>query len=303
MEGGLIARSNSLRVSGTFFLNGRCKMKLQKPEVRMVAVDSLVVDASYQREAIAAHVAGITKHFDPEAFGTITAAERDDGSLHPVDGFQRYTVACSLGAKTVPCQIIKSRGPEHEAELFGKLNKRRGLNTHQLFKAEVRAGKPEAVAVYEAVTVAGLNVYGMPSNGKRHSIKGIKQCINAFRRSGGGDAGSAHVTEVLKMLRFVWGTLHRDTAYHCAVIGGLAYFLRRFGARVDRKRLTDRMERLTPNKLMGHGDAIKMMSGTTRDEGVARAFFEVYNKGMRKYALDWDQDRDIGQRATDEVAA
>lgn len=260
----------------------------------MVDIEDLIVDATYQREAIAAHVAGITKNFDAEAFGTITAAERKEGTLHPVDGFQRYSVACAMGARTVPCQIIQSRGPEHEAELFGKLNKRRGLSTYQLFKAEVRAGKPESVSVYEAVTESGLNVYGMPSNGRRHGIKGVKQCVNAFRRAGGGDAGAAHVTEVLRMLRLAWGTLHKETAYHSAVIGGLAYFLRRFGAKVDRKRMLDRMERMTPNKLMGHGDSIKMMSGTTRDEGVGRAFFEVYNKGMKKYSLEWEQDREDG---------
>jgi hypothetical protein len=34
-----------------------------------------------------------------------------------------------------------------------------------------------------------------------------------------------------------------------------------------------------------------MMSGTTRDEGVARAFFEVYNKNLTAKRLDWDESR------------
>jgi hypothetical protein len=107
---------------------------------------------------------------------------------------------------------------------------------------------------------------------------------------GGGEAGSAHVTEVLTILRRTWGEQHHETAYHCAVIGGLAFFLRRFGDNVDRKRIRDKMERQSPNKLMGNGDTFKMMSGTTRDEGVARAFFEVYNKGLVN-KLDWDESR------------
>jgi hypothetical protein len=266
-------------------------MRLHKPDVRMVAVSDLVVDEDYQREAIAAHVAGIAKNFDEEAFGVIVAGEREDGSLHPVDGFQRLNAAMERGATLVPCQVIRSRGPEHEAELFGKLNKRRGLSTHQLFKADVCAGKPEAVAVYAAITEAGLNVRGMKPNGKRHSIGGVKQCQTAFRRMGGGDSGAAHVTEVLTILRRTWGEQHHDTAYHCAVIGGLAFFLRRFGDNVDRKRLRSLMERQSPNKLMGNGDTFKMMSGTTRDEGVARAFFEVYNKNLTAKRLDWDESR------------
>jgi len=273
-------------------------MRLLKPDVRMVAVGDLIVDERYQREAISAHVSGIAKNFDDEAFGVIVAGERDDGSLHPVDGFQRLNAAIERGLNFVPCQIVKSRGPEHEAELFGKLNKRRGLSTHQLFKADVCAGKPEAVAVYEAITAAGLNVRGMRPNGKRQSIGGVKQCQTAFRRMGGGESGSAHVTEVLKILRTTWGDHHQETAYHCAVIGGLAFFLRRFGDHIDRKRLRGIMERQSPNKLMGNGDTFKMMSGTTRDEGVARAFYEVYNKNLTANRLDWDESRvDIAEPA------
>jgi hypothetical protein len=266
-------------------------MRLHKPDVRMVAVGDLIVDEEYQREAIAAHVAGIAKNFDEEAFGVIVAGERDDGSLHPVDGFQRLNAAMERGVAHVPCQIIKSRGAEHEAELFGKLNKRRGLSTHQLFKADVCAGKPDAVAVYEAITEAGLNVRGMKPNGRRQSIGGVKQCQTAYRRMGGGETGEAHVTEVLKTLRLIWGQEHHETAYHCGVIGGLAFFLRRFGDNVDRKRLRKIMEGNSPIRLMGNGDTFKMMSGTTRDEGVARAFFEVYNKNLTAHRLDWDESR------------
>ena len=273
-------------------------MRLHKPDVRMVAVSDLIVDEDYQREAIRAHVSGISKNFDEEAFGLVTAGERTDASLHPVDGLQRLSAAMLCGATHVPCIIIKSRGPEHEAELFGKLNKRRGLSTHQLFKADVCAGKPDAVAVYEAITEAGLNVRGMKANGRRHSIGGVKQCQTAYRRMGGGDVGATHVCEVLTMLRRAWGSEHCETAYHCAVIGGLAFFLKRFGDGVDRNRISQKMERLSPNKLMGlYGDIMKMMSGTTRDEGVGKAFFHVYNKGLRR-PLDWDRDRvDIAAEA------
>lgn len=266
-------------------------MRLHKPDVRMVAVSDLIVDESYQREAITAHVTGIAKNWDEEAFGVIVAGERDDGSLHPVDGFQRLNAAMERGVAHVPCQIIKSRGQEHEAELFGKLNKRRGLSTHQLFKADVCAGKVDAVAVYEAITQAGLNVRGMKSNGRRQSIGGVKQCQTAYRRVGGGEAGMAHVTEVLRTLRTHWGQEHSEGAYHCGVIGGLSYFLLRFGDNVDRKRLRKIMEGNTPVKLMSQGDTFKMMSGTTRDAGVALAFFEVYNKGLTAHRLDWEKSR------------
>jgi hypothetical protein len=55
-------------------------MRLHKPDVRMIAVSDLIVDENYQRDAIAAHVAGIAKSFDEEAFGLIHVAERDDGT-------------------------------------------------------------------------------------------------------------------------------------------------------------------------------------------------------------------------------
>jgi hypothetical protein len=60
---------------------------------------------------------------------------------------------------------------------------------------------------------------------------------------------------------------------------------------VDRKRLRKIMEGNTPVKLMSQGDTFKMMSGTTRDAGVALAFFEVYNKGLTAHRLDWEKSR------------
>lgn len=258
-------------------------MHLHKPDTRMVDVDSLNVSEEYQREMIIPHVNEMERNFDAEAFGLPLAGERDDGSLWLVDGFQRVSMARKLGIKRVPCEVVKSRGVEHEAALFRKRAKRRNLSACQLFKALVAEGNDEAKQILAVVNDVGLNVAGMAQVKRGGSIGCIKSCRDAFKL-GGAD----HLSLVLTTLKRAWGGGH-ENAYHQAMVGGLSLFLFRYHGEVDVRRLTSKMASQSPAHVLGQAQPFKLMHGGSRDKAVGHAFKAYYDIGLRKKLPAWDQ--------------
>lgn len=270
-------------------------MHLHKPDTRMVDVDSLNVAEEYQREMIVPHVNEMEKQFDPEAFGLPLAGERDDGSLWLVDGFQRVSAARHLGIKRVPCEIVKSRGVEHEAELFRKRARRRNLSACQLFKALVAEGNEEAHEILRIVNQAGLNVAGMAQSRRGGTIACIKSCRDAFKLG-----GAEHLLLVLTTLKRAWGGGH-ENAYHQAMVDGLSLFLFRYHGEVDIRRLTGKMATESPLHVLGQAKPFKLMHGGSRGKAVGHAFKAYYDLGLRKKLPPWE-DADDGATVEEAVA-
>ena len=261
-------------------------MHLQKPDTRMVDADLLSVSEEYQREMIVPHINEMEKNFDAEAFGLPLAGERDDGSLWLVDGFQRVSMARKLGIRRVPCEVMKSKGVQHEAALFRKRARRRNLSACQLFKALFAEGNTEAQQILLVVNDVGLNVAGMAQVKRGGSIGCIKSCRDAFKL-GGAD----HLSLVLTTLKRAWGGGH-DNAYHQAMVGGLSLFLFRYHGEVDVRRLTSKMASQSPAHVLGQAQPFKLMHGGSRDKAVGHAFKAYYDLGLRKKLPPWTDGED-----------
>jgi hypothetical protein len=252
----------------------------------MVDADLLSVSEEYQREMIVPHINEMEKNFDAEAFGLPLAGERDDGSLWLVDGFQRVSMARKLGIRRVPCEVMKSKGVQHEAALFRKRARRRNLSACQLFKALFAEGNTEAQQILLVVNDVGLNVAGMAQVKRGGSIGCIKSCRDAFKL-GGAD----HLSLVLTTLKRAWGGGH-DNAYHQAMVGGLSLFLFRYHGEVDVRRLTSKMASQSPAHVLGQAQPFKLMHGGSRDKAVGHAFKAYYDLGLRKKLPPWTDGED-----------
>ena len=261
-------------------------MHLHKPDTRMVDVDLLNVSVEYQREMIVPHINEMEKNFDAEAFGLPLAGERDDASLWLVDGFQRVSMARKLGIRRVPCEVMKSKGVEHEAALFRKRAKRRNLSACQLFKALVAEGNDEAKQILAVVNDAGLNVAGMSHTRRGGTIACIKSCRDAFKLGGG-----EHLSLVLMTLKRAWGNGH-ENAYHQAMVDGLSLFLFRYHGEVDIRRLTGKMATESPLHVLGQAKPFKLMHGGSRGKAVGHAFKAYYDLGLRKKLPPWTDGED-----------
>jgi hypothetical protein len=262
----------------------------------MVDADLLSVSEEYQREMIVPHINEMEKNFDAEAFGLPLAGERDDGSLWLVDGFQRVSMARKLGIRRVPCEVMKSKGVQHEAALFRKRARRRNLSACQLFKALFAEGNTEAQQILLVVNDVGLNVAGMAQVKRGGSIGCIKSCRDAFKL-GGAD----HLSLVLTTLKRAWGGGH-DNAYHQAMVGGLSLFLFRYHGEVDVRRLTSKMASQSPAHVLGQAQPFKLMHGGSRDKAVGHAFKAYYDLGLRKKLPPWTDGEDEAGGSEEAVA-
>jgi hypothetical protein len=103
-------------------------------EFRWIPVAELHVDVydedsndGYQRkEHSKANTLSIARDFNWAAFGVLVCMERVDGSIWVVDGWQRLGSIRTRGdIPKAPCMVFRSRGADHEALAFARINTNR----------------------------------------------------------------------------------------------------------------------------------------------------------------------------------
>lgn len=130
-------------------------------EVRMVPVNDIHVDHSYQRDEVSErNTLAIAGDFQWSAFGTIVLMKRSDGQLVVVDGQQRLLAAKKRGdIDRVPAVIFTSRGQEHEATAFLGINcRRRVVDAVVKFKAAVLANLEPEKTISSWLEARGLKI-------------------------------------------------------------------------------------------------------------------------------------------------
>jgi hypothetical protein len=135
-----------------------------------LAVDSLKIDHSYQRNEVSEHnTLAIARAFVWTAFNAITVMERANGDRYVVDGQQRLLAARRRQDITeVPCVLFQSDGRDHEARAFLALNVRRAHVPSVIkYRASVRAGVQPETQIAAWLATQGLTVtqHGTDPNG------------------------------------------------------------------------------------------------------------------------------------------
>lgn len=177
----------------------------QPPELEWVSPERLAVDPEYQRglEARSSQslIKNIAKFWDWRLCQPLNVARRGDGSLWVVDGQHRLEGAKLRGdIAHLPCVVMNQDSREQEAQVFVSLNRRRRpLNSVDVFKADIVAGKPDATAVNDLIAAAGLRIaphsnYTAWKPGMLYCIPGI---ASSYRRHG-KDVTLAALTAIAK---------------------------------------------------------------------------------------------------------
>jgi hypothetical protein len=225
---------------------------VSKTALRVVKLDDLRVDPSYQRGVVAKH-RKIVAEFDEDALGVILVGQREDNSMWIVDGLQRFTAVGKLGWTEMRANVFRSRGPEHEAAVFKLVNKNRtSLSSNQLFAALLTAGDEECWAVKSVAEKFG---YKIPSGGKRGVSASRDQaakeltCVNSLVR--------VYHQRGQEALEFVLGIISEcwpgdPYAVKTDVVDGLFtwYVARMAGSGVDRDPLVPRLQASRPHAMI-----------------------------------------------------
>lgn len=234
------------------------------------------IDHTYQRPVQSRLVSEIAGAFSWSAFSTITVGKRGDGTLWAVDGQQRLTAAKQLSIDVVPCSVFHSRGPEHEAAEFVRMNgQQRRVTTDQRFRGELAAGDRFALALKSAVALSGFELVPCgPSS--RYAITKVTPLIDMTKRRGGG---MGLVTRTLSLIREAWDGDARSKESN--ILDGVGYFIR-CNPDADDARVLEVIKRLGCDGLRNHAALARGFVGGqgARTIGVALSIETEYNKRL-----------------------
>jgi hypothetical protein len=237
----------------------------------MVPVDRLFIDADYQRP-LTSFVEEVTRDYDPAKLGTLLVSERDDGRFAVFDGQTRLEAMKRNGEPEAPCLVYSDLTPEQEAQLFADLvTKRRGTATYLRFRAELRAGKPETVAIAEIVQAAGLDL-GLVETPA--TVRAVAALEYVYRRD------PQLLPLVLGIITAAWPDPATDARLTGDILRGLATFLQR-ESDVQHETLVERLAGVTPMMIRHRANALKEGSGSGGGSPgyVADAILGIYLRG------------------------
>lgn len=242
----------------------------------MIPVDRLFIDAEYQRP-LTSFVEEVTRDYDPAKVGTLLVSARPDGRYAIFDGQTRWVAMERNAEPEAPCLVYDDLTEAQEAQLFADLvTKRRGTATFLRFRAELKAGKPEAIAISEIVEAAGLDL-GLVE--KPTTVRAVAALEAVYRR----DAGLLALT--LQVITEAWPDPSTDARLTGDIIRGLAMFLQR-ERNVRHETLVERLAGVTPMMIRHRANALKegTGSGGGSPSYVADAILGIYMRGKTRVA-------------------
>lgn len=187
--------------------NGYMKLKPPEtlgrpPKLEWLAIRSLVIDPSYQREINRegrTNIRRIVEQFNWSMFSPVIVASAGGNRYAIVDGQHRTTAAALLGLDKVPCQVIEAI-PGEQAVAFRAINGNTiKLSSMNLHHAAVAAGDEKALLIQKVCAGADCVILRYPkpwnviSVGETMAVKAVGSAIRKF--------GPDTVTTALRCVR------------------------------------------------------------------------------------------------------
>jgi hypothetical protein len=133
----------------------------QRPELRWVAPQELLVDETYQRDLTKRSRSLIGKMVAEFAWRKMKppiVVDTGDG-LHCIDGQHTAIAAATLGLEAIPIFVVGAASMLERADSFVSHNKNRIVMTPMdIWRAKCAAGDPDALDVVNACRRAGVNL-------------------------------------------------------------------------------------------------------------------------------------------------
>lgn len=252
----------------TFEWQGRAKFE-------WIDVGDLVVDYTYQRALEPRKVARIVNEFDPDAFGTLVVSLRKDGTKAVIDGSHRKAAVIEMYGTTekVPANLHEGLSLEDEARIFSILNSNRTKpKVVDLFKADVAAGQPMAVAINQVFSNLGL---APTQQVKSDGIRAIGTCQRIYK------GGSLELLNtVLETVIKAYDSRHSNN-FDSDFLIPLAAIIQD-NPEIDLPRLRRSVFGLGEAKaIVSRGRSVSSVSGTKAINEIANLIIRKYNIGLR----------------------
>lgn len=242
--------------------------------------DEMFIDQDYQRP-LTTFVKRIERLFDPVLFQTLAISDRGTKSKPRryaiIDGQTRWVAATRIGVIEGPCIIFTGLTPEDEADIFARLQtNRRGMVSWHRFRADLKAKKPEALAIKRIVEAAKFKL-----GDGQGELKAVAALEAMFR------IDEFLLERALADLKSAWP----DEVPEAPHIRGLHFFFRHYPIENPRKTIEiddDRLVRVLsaagPESLKRKANAAKEASPTGKgssERWMGQAIQNTYARGGR----------------------
>lgn len=231
---------------------------MEQYTIKVVKIESLLVDPSYQRGVQRTHKI-IARDLRGNSLGVPVIGERDNGNLYIVDGLQRITALKSLGIPSIKVAIFASQGPEHEASVFNDLNIYRKRTTQrEHYKSFLRANDPITLQIEECVTTLGFSVHKGGNKDTGPNRWRQLTCPGTLYQVCNMELGVGGLYSVLQIIEECWPDVDgtRDK-----IIGGLGLFLNRRKGLINLELLHTALKSTTAHAVFYQSKNIPGMAG------------------------------------------
>ncbi len=164
-----------------------------RPELGWLALDLLVVDRNYQRDAIPKHIQVIAAGFDWRYFQPPTVCPDGNGGYWVIDGQQRVHAAkLHPAVDEVPCYIVDTPLTKDQAAAFVRVNRdRRNVNPVNMYWAGIAGEDPKYLAVRRILHSAGAEVSQSLGWNAPKTTNSVASILRSIQRCGESNAASA----------------------------------------------------------------------------------------------------------------
>ena len=263
-------------------------------EIKEISLSQLKVDYTYQRDVSEALVDEIANNWDEIASELILVSNRGTrskegdvtGGLFIVNGQHRSKAAAKRGEEKIWARVIDLRKIEDPASFEAgfrlKTNVRLGDRPLERFKAQLRAGDPESIAIRDLLARfdAEINVQPNPDTGIN--------CVSTFETIYRLDDG-ALLKDLLELLKDSYGHVGGKNT-QSPLVKGLAWFIEKHSRESDRTRLVSKLQGIGHTQLGARARMSKATQGGSLWLNYYRMIVDIYNEQLRdKNRLQWKQ--------------
>lgn len=254
------------------FTKGKGKVAFIDGLHRVVKLDELNIDPSYQRRAEPEDVAAIADNYNPALLGQITVTERRIGNgrikLYVVDGQHRVLALRRMGIAAVLCYMVPTKSVEEEARLFHLLNTTaKAVHAFDLFKARLKYGDETASEISQIVHGEGLL---LSLSKERNTIA----AVNALEKVHVQHGNLAAVLRILN--RWQNGAAQ---AFDGVFIADLGAFLAAYPSAVE-GRMISALQRYEPRDVKRETKRVKAELVCSRADAARIAIKKIYNEKL-----------------------
>lgn len=263
-----------------------------KSEIREVPLNRVQVDGSYQRQISDILVDRIADDWDVVASelvlisnrGTRTDESGVKGGYFVVNGQHRCKAAVKLGEQKIWARVIDLRHIEDpaavEATFRLKTNVRLGDRPLERFKAQIRAGDEESLAIVAMLASFDTEINMVPQ--METGINCVSTIEGLYRLDDGG-----LLREILQLVKDSFGYVGGKNVT-AGFLKGVAWFIEKHAEESDRDRLCEKVATIGLAALDRRARAHQSTMGGALWMNYYRSLVELYNEKLRESnRLEW----------------